>query len=38
LLEVARDAYTNGVQLAAVVSAAIVVVLAVATATLVRTD
>jgi DHA2 family multidrug resistance protein-like MFS transporter len=38
LLELARDAYTNGVQLAAVVSAAIVVLLAVATATLVRTD
>ncbi|GAB2671399.1 MFS transporter [Kribbella swartbergensis] len=38
LLELARDAYTNGVQLAVVVSAAIVVVLGVATATLVRTD
>ncbi|MEU4604374.1 hypothetical protein AB0F43_15440 [Kribbella sp. NPDC023972] len=38
LLSVARDAYTNGVQLAVVVSAAIVVLLGVATATLVRTD
>ncbi|WP_433161143.1 MFS transporter [Kribbella sp. CA-247076] len=38
LLELARDAYTNGVQLAVVVSAAIVVLLGVATATLVRTD
>ena len=38
LLEVARDAYTNGVQLAVVMGAAVVVLLAVATATLVRTD
>ena len=38
VLELARDAYTNGVQLAAIVSAAIVVLLAVATAALVRTD
>ena len=38
LLVLARDAYTNGVQLAAVVCAGIVVLLAVATATLVRTD
>jgi MFS transporter, DHA2 family, multidrug resistance protein len=38
LLEVARDAYTNGVQLAVVMGVAIVVLLAVATATLVRTD
>ncbi|MEV0285761.1 MFS transporter [Kribbella sp. NPDC050820] len=38
LLSLARDAYTNGVQLAVVVSAAIVILLGVATATLVRTD
>jgi DHA2 family multidrug resistance protein-like MFS transporter len=38
LLEIARDAYTNGVQLAVVMSAVIVVLLGVATATLVRTD
>jgi DHA2 family multidrug resistance protein-like MFS transporter len=38
LLEQARDAYTNGVQLAAVMGAVIVILLAVATATLVRTD
>ncbi len=38
LLELARDAYTNGVQLAVVMGAVIVVLLGVATATLVRTD
>jgi DHA2 family multidrug resistance protein-like MFS transporter len=38
LLELARDAYANGIQLAAVMCAAIVVLLGVATATLVRTD
>jgi DHA2 family multidrug resistance protein-like MFS transporter len=38
LLSMARDAYTSGVQLTVVVSAVIVVLLGVATATLVRTD
>jgi DHA2 family multidrug resistance protein-like MFS transporter len=38
LLELARDAYTNGVQLAVVMGAVVVILLGVATATLVRTD
>jgi DHA2 family multidrug resistance protein-like MFS transporter len=38
LLETARDAYTNGVQLAAVVSAVMIAILAIATAKLVRID
>jgi DHA2 family multidrug resistance protein-like MFS transporter len=38
LLETARDAYTNGVQLAAAVSAVMVLIFAATTAKLVRGD
>jgi len=38
LLDTARTAYTDGVQLAAVVSAVMIVILAITTAKLVRAD